>query len=264
MTVNIAVTVLIIKIAASILVGFFAGPAAVYVFNHMPDKWLCDYGQTVPVPVRRQDPQTDARNEMQNGIQKRIKENPWRWVYSVGFICLCLRLSLAPYADGFIDVPLEETICSSQIALAGLAACWVMLIIALADIKYMIIPDQFVLFLALTAIGFAPMYESITQPLMGFAIGGGFMLICAVAGKIIYKQDAFGFGDVKLCGAMGLVLGINGTVAAIAAAVIISGFVAAAGLATKRYKKNDQKPLGPYLCGCGMAYILVFAGQFGL
>ena len=31
---------LIIKIAASILMGFFAGPAAVYVFNHMPASWL--------------------------------------------------------------------------------------------------------------------------------------------------------------------------------------------------------------------------------
>jgi len=53
------------------------------------------------------------------------------------------------------------------------------------------------------------------------------------------------------------VLGINGTVAAVAAAVIISGFVAAAGLATGRYRKSDRKPLGPYLCGCAMAYIFI-------
>ena len=32
---------------------------------------------------------------------------------------------------------------------------------------------------------------------------------------------------------------------------------AAAGLATGRYRKNDQKPLGPYLCGCAMANIII-------
>ena len=252
--------ILIIKIAASILIGFFAGPAAVYVFNHMPASWLCEYGEAP------EDPRL-AKGE------KRIKENPWRWVYSVGFICLCLRLSLIEYSDGLLTVQEGAGVATVQLAIAGLIACWIMLIIALADLKFMIIPDQFVLLLALSAIGFAPMWkaEAVTedaagmlngitgfwQPLIGMAIGGGFMLLCAVAGKLIFKQQAFGFGDVKLCAAIGLVLGVNGTIVSIAAAVIISGFTAAAGLASGRYKKGDQKPLGPYLCGCAMAYIMI-------
>ena len=236
-------TVLIIKIAASILIGFFAGPAAVYVFNHMPAGWLTEYGE---------DPQKDPR--LAKG-EKRIKENP------------SLRmLSVAP----------EVTTETTQIAVAGLVVCWILLIVALADLKFMIIPDQFVLLLALTAIGFAPLWrdsgmadaavqagdlwESLNgfwQPLIGMAIGGGFMLLCAAIGKLIFGQEAFGFGDVKLCAALGLVLGINGTIATLAAAVIISGFVAAGGLASGRYRKGDRKPFGPYLCGCAMAYILI-------
>ena len=249
-------TVLIIKIAASILIGFFAGPAAVYVFNHMPASWLCEYGE---------DPAKDPR--LAAG-ERRIKENPWRWVYSVGFICLCLRLSLFEYEEGgLLSVQPEVTTMTTQLAAAGLIACWILLVIALADLKFMIIPDQFVLLLALSSIGFAPLWRSDTsgwenlngfwQPLFGMVIGGGFMLLCAIAGRLIFRQDAFGFGDVKLCAAMGLVLGINGTVAAVAAAVIISGFVAAAGLASGRYRRGDRKPLGPYLCGCAMAYILI-------
>ncbi|MGX8774001.1 MAG: prepilin peptidase [Bacillota bacterium] len=266
-------TVLIIKIAASILLGFFAGPAVVYVFNHMPASWLCEYGE---------DPAKDPR--LAKG-EKRIKENPWRWVYAVGFICLCLRLSLIEYSEGRLSVQPEVTTMTTQLAVAGLIACWILMIIALADLKFMIIPDQFVLLLALSSIGFAPLWRDggakaaytqmdpgiaasatgsvwyslggFWQPLLGMVIGGGFMLICALVGKLIFKQDAFGFGDVKLCAAMGLVLGINGTVASVAAAVIISGFVAAAGLASGRYGKKDQKPLGPYLCGCAMAYILI-------
>ena len=255
-------TVLIIKIAASIIMGFFAGPAAVYVFNHMPAGWLCEYGE---------DPYKNPR--LAKG-EKRIKENPWRWVYSVGFICLCLRLSLIEYTDGQLSVQSGATTLTTQLAAAGLIACWILLIIALADLKFMIIPDQFVLLLALSSIGFAPLWrtdagmemnaggawehlDGFWQPLLGMVIGGGFMLLCALAGKLIFKQTAFGFGDVKLCAAIGLVLGINGTIAAVAAAVIISGFVAAAGLAAGRYSKRDQKPLGPYLCGCAMAYIII-------
>lgn len=255
-------TILIIKIATSILLGFFAGPAAVYVFNHIPAGWLCEYGE---------DPSRDPR--LAKG-EKRIKENPWRWVYSVGFICLCLRLSLIEYEGGLLSVQPEVTTATTQLAAAGLIACWILLIIALADLKFMIIPDQFVLLLALSSIGFAPLWQNDTgievgsggawehldgfwQPLLGMVIGGGFMLLCAIAGRFIFKQTAFGFGDVKLCAAMGLVLGINGTIAAVAAAVIISGFVAAAGLASGRYRKGDMKPLGPYLCGCAMAYILI-------
>lgn len=256
-------TILIIKIATSIILGFFAGPAAVYVFNHMPAGWLTEYGE---------DPGKDPR--LAKG-EKRIKENPWRWVYSAGFICLCLRLSLIEYSGGQLSVRPGVTMETGQVALAGLIVCWLLLIIALADLKFMIIPDQFVLLLALSAIGFAPLWrvkaeeesagagglwESLGgfwQPLLGMAIGGGFMLLCAVAGRIIFRQDVFGFGDVKLCAAMGLVLGINGTIAAVAAAVIISGFAAAAGLAAGKYRRSDQKPLGPYLCGCAMAYIFV-------
>ena len=255
-------TILIIKIATSILLGFFAGPAAVYVFNHMPAGWLCEYGE---------DP---AKNPRLAKGEKRIKENPWRWVYSVGFICLCLRLSLIEYEGGMLSEQPEVTTATTQLAAAGLIACWILLIIALADLKFMIIPDQFVLLLALSSIGFAPLWrndagmrmsvsgvwdnlDGFWQPLLGMVIGGGFMLLCAIAGKLIFKQDAFGFGDVKLCAAMGLVLGINGTVAAVAAAVIISGFVAAAGLAAGKYRIGDQKPLGPYLCGCAMAYIFI-------
>ena len=252
-------TVLIVKIAASILVGFFAGPAAVYVFNHIPAKWLCEYGED-PAENQIKDPRL-------TGEEKRIKENPWRWVYAVGFICLCLRLSLIEYNDGLLSVQPQVTTETTQLALAGLIACWLMLIIALADLKFMIIPDQFVLLLALTSVGFSPLWktddissvwpEGFWQPFIGMVIGGGFMLLCAAAGKLIFKQDVFGFGDVKLCAAIGLVLGINGTIAAVAAAVIISGFVAAAGLASRRYKKEDQKPFGPYLCGCAMAYIII-------
>ena len=37
--------ILLAKICGAVVVGIFAGHAAVYIFNKIPAQWLCDYGQ---------------------------------------------------------------------------------------------------------------------------------------------------------------------------------------------------------------------------
>ena len=39
---------IIIKTAASLVLGVLAGFGAVYIFNRMPASWLCDYGEKPP------------------------------------------------------------------------------------------------------------------------------------------------------------------------------------------------------------------------
>ena len=72
--------VIIIKVAASIVLGILAGFAAVYIFNKMPAGWLCDYGEK-PGP------------ELTDPHIQRVKGYPWRWIYAAGFACLLVRLS---------------------------------------------------------------------------------------------------------------------------------------------------------------------------
>ena len=218
--------VIIIKVAASIVLGVLAGFAAVYIFNKMPAGWLCDYGEKPGAEL------TDPH------IQ-RVKGYPWRWIYAAGFACLLVRLSF----------------CDVQFAAAGLFACWAMLIIGLADLKYMVIPDQFVIMLALSAFGFIPFHSSVWQPLLGALAGGGAMLAVAGTGSLIFHKEVMGFGDVKLFASLGLVLGLKGTVAVLLGSSLVSGAAAAAGLVSGRYSKDDERPLGPYICGCGCLYI---------
>ncbi len=218
--------VIIIKVAASIVLGVLAGFAAVYIFNKMPAGWLCDYGEK-PGP------------ELTDPHIQRVKGYPWRWIYAAGFACLLVRLSF----------------CDIQFAAAGVFACWAMLIIGLADLKYMVIPDQFVIMLALSAFGFIPFHSSVWQPLLGAIVGGGAMLAVAGIGSLIFHREVMGFGDVKLFASLGLVLGLKGTVAVLLGASLASGIAAAAGLASGRYRRNDERPLGPYICGCGCLYI---------
>lgn len=220
--------IIIIKAAASILIGVLAGFGAVYIFNKMPAGWLCDYGEKPSAELL--DPQI-----------QRVKGWPWRWVYAAGFSCLLVRLT-------FFDV---------QFAAAGLFACWAMLIIGLADLKYMIIPDQFVLMLAASACGFIPFHENLWQPVLGVAIGGGVMALTSVLGGSLFRKEVMGLGDVKLFASLGLALGCKGALFVLVTASLHSGIAAALGIVGKKYDKNDHIPLGPYICGWGAIYIFI-------
>lgn len=225
---------ILIKIAVSLVFGVLAGFAAVYIFNKMPASWLCDYGETPP-------------QELTDPFVQRVKGFPWRWIYAAGFSCLLIRFL-------FVDAPL---VTGLQLAAVGLIACWALLIIGLADLKYMIIPDQFVMMLALSAFGFIPFYESVWQPLAGAVAGGGMMLAVSGLGAMLFQKEVLGFGDVKLMAALGLILGLRGTITVVIAASLLSGIAAAVGLMQKKIQKDDMKPFGPYLCGCAAIYFAV-------
>ena len=219
---------IIIKIAVSLAAGVAAGFGAVYIFNRMPASWLCDYGEKPP-------------QELTDPYVQRVKGFPWRWIYAAGFSCLLVRLT-------FFDL---------QFAAAGLFACWAMLIIGLADLKYMVIPDQFVIMLALSSVGFIPWHHGVKQLLLGALIGGGVMLLTGIIGGAAAGREALGFGDVKLFASLGLVLGVTGTVVVLIGASLSSGIMAAVGLARRKYGKYDRKPFGPHICGWGIFYIFI-------
>ena len=220
--------IVIIKIVVSIILGLLAGFGVVYIFNKMPAKWLCDYNEKPPVEI------TDP------SIQ-RVKGNPWRWIYATGFIGILLRLS-------FFDI---------QFAAAVLFASWALLIIGLADLKYMIIPDQFVIMLALAAIGFIPYNDGAIDIIFGALVGGGAMLMVSILAGSLFKKEVMGFGDIKLFSALGLVLGLKGIITVLILTSLLSGVGAVIGLARKRYTKDDSQALGPYICFSAVAYMFV-------
>lgn len=157
-----------IKITAAIFAGMLSGHAAVYLFNKMPAKWLCDYGQ-------------EPEEELKNLSSQRVKGYPWKWVFSGFFAAALIRLVL-------FDWPF---------AIAALVFCWALLEAALADKKYGIIPDQMVILAAISALGFIPSHQDMWQPLWGTLLGGGVMLASGVLGRIFTKKGVPGHGRCK-------------------------------------------------------------------
>lgn len=214
---------ILIRIIFSVAAGAFAGFSAVYSFNRIPAKWLCDYHQ-------KPDPGMWG---------ERIKPRPWTIVFILVFSASALKLT----EQGFLY------------AIPGVVTLWLLLEIGMADRKYSIIPDQFVIALAVAAFGFIPFHPSYQSQLLGALVGGGSLLLIGILGMLLYKKEAMGFGDVKLFAAIGLLFGVKGAVIILLFTVFSSAFVFGIGLMSGKLKAGEQQPLGPFIAASAAVYI---------
>jgi prepilin signal peptidase PulO-like enzyme (type II secretory pathway) len=91
----------------------------------------------------------------------------------------------------------------------------------------------------------------------GLAAGLGFLLL-ALAGSLIFKAEALGFGDVKLALFLGLLLGPLPTIQALFYGVFLAGLVSVVLIV--RYRTMKQTiAYGPYLAAG--ALIVLFQNQ---
>ena len=83
------------------------------------------------------------------------------------------------------------------------------------------------------------------------------MLFIGIAGKLIFKKETLGFGDVKLFAAVGLMTGPVGVSVILVACSLLSCIDFAVLLARKKIKRADMMPVGPYVA-FSTAFYLVF------
>ncbi|MBR0056851.1 MAG: prepilin peptidase, partial [Kiritimatiellae bacterium] len=92
----------------------------------------------------------------------------------------------------------------------------------------------------------------------GLAFGFGTLWLISVAGRIAYRREALGFGDVKLMGAVGALFGWR----AVLAVLFLSALAgSAAGLTLMALGRRDLQgriPYGPFIALATLAWL--FAG----
>lgn len=221
--------VTLIICAAAIGIGVLLGNGAVYFFNKMPGKWLCDYGQ-------------EPSEELLHPTCQRVKSTPWKYVFTGFFIVAGITMGL--------QNPLY--------AIPALIAIWLLLEMSIADIKYMIVPDQLIMLLVITGLGFIPHHAfGVMDCIRGAAIGFGVLALIAVVGRLIYKKPAVGGADIKLFAALGLSLGTDGIISVF----VISTFLSAGHfiwLMIKRGAKlSDERPMVPYISAAAIIYLVI-------
>lgn len=130
-----------------------------------------------------------------------------------------------------------------------------LLVITVIDFEFQIIPDEFSFLLV--AVGFATsffntfladsVFQRILQSVLGFLAGGGSLFIIGAIGKLIFKKDAMGGGDVKLMAGVGTFIGWEKVLFAIFIASLLGSVVGIILIVLKKISKREAVAFGPYL-----------------
>ena len=99
--------------------------------------------------------------------------------------------------------------------------------------------------------------NSFLASLMGIFIAAGLIFLCGVVGKIVFRKDAMGFGDVKLMGVIGGFLGWKLGVATFFLAPFLGLLF---GIPKLFLKKEHVIPYGPFLSLA--AFICILSKDF--
>ncbi|MGC2871753.1 A24 family peptidase [Ihubacter sp. mB4P-1] len=222
------ILVVMIKCLAAILAGILAGNGAVYFFNKMPAAWLCDYGEA-------------PSEELKDQYTQRVKSYPWKFIFTMMFVIVNIKLVVDDW----------------QFAVAAFCSLWLLLEIAIADKKYRIIPDQLVILLAVTAFGFISYHNGWQDCFFGGLAGFGIMGFTALLGKMAYRRNTLGGGDIKLFAALGLIMGLRGIFVVFVLTTLLSAGHLISLLVRKKIRRTDTIPMAPYIAVAAAVYLIV-------
>jgi len=92
--------------------------------------------------------------------------------------------------------------------------------------------------------------------LIGLAVGFGTFWLIGKVGTAIFKKDAMGFGDVKLMGGLGALLGSGSVFFILFVSALIGSAVGISLIASGRKELQSQIPYGPYLAVAALFWML--------
>ncbi|NLI10126.1 MAG: prepilin peptidase [Elusimicrobia bacterium] len=143
--------------------------------------------------------------------------------------------------------------------LFSIIACYLLIAVSVIDFKTMLISDFFsysIAIIGLIASQFNPnfygdWYQRLLNSLSGIFFGAGFIWFLAFVGKLIYKKDAVGDGDMFLLGAIGSFMGYKGLISVIIIASFIGSLYGVGLIIAKKADRVSYMPFGPFLAlGC--------------
>ena len=137
------------------------------------------------------------------------------------------RYPLVELVSGMLVV---LAILRSSATLEGAAAalaCLLLLAAAVVDVEHGIIPDSLSAGLLLTAVAVAHLRgQGVADSFFGSVLGGLGLWTVAAAYRAVRHRAGLGLGDVKLTAGIGMMLGLQGVLAAVTSAAILGTLTA--------------------------------------
>ena len=133
------------------------------------------------------------------------------------------------------------------------------------DFEHLIIPDRVTLggivagillsVVAPSLHGKEDMLSGLLWSAIGAAAGWGLLRAVAVLGKLAFRRDAMGFGDIKLLGAIGAFLGWQAILFTVLLSSLIGSIVGILLVLARMKKMQSKIPYGPYLALAAVLWI---------
>ncbi len=134
------------------------------------------------------------------------------------------------------------------------------------DFDHMIIPDRVSLGGVVAGLVLSPLVpslhdkygalDSFIAALIGMAAGAGILWGVGFLGKLAFRKDAMGMGDVKLLGGLGALLGWQAVLFIIMVSALIGSFVGIGLILSRNKEWRSRIPYGPYLALAAAVWIL--------
>ncbi len=97
---------------------------------------------------------------------------------------------------------------------------------------------------------------ALIRSLVGLAFGFGLLWSVGFFGKLVFKKDAMGFGDVKLMGALGAFLGFESIVFIVFVSSLLGSIIGVSLIAMGQKEWQSRLPFGPYIALAALIWVL--------
>ena len=137
-----------------------------------------------------------------------------------------------------------------------------LIVIGLIDLKIQLIYNKVLLVLLSFAVVFQIFWPFTSWPdaLTGLAVGSGTMFLISLLGKLLFKKESLGMGDVKLAAVAGFIVGWQFVLIAIYAGFVFALITMILLNRIKGTQLSGYIPLGPFLA-LGIMVFLFWGNQ---
>jgi leader peptidase (prepilin peptidase)/N-methyltransferase len=149
----------------------------------------------------------------------------------------------------------------------------VVIAVVFTDVDHMIIPDKLVVAALAAAVASegllvmagAPLlsvripYTSVALPrvVAGGLLGGGVFLAIRAFSQLLFRREGMGWGDVKLAGAIGAMLGPASALLSFGLAILAGALLGMGLLVLRLRRRMEYLPFGPFLAAAALVVLLV-------
>lgn len=141
-----------------------------------------------------------------------------------------------------------------------------LLLATFVDFEYLIIPDRVSLGGMVTGMIVSAAYPALhgestaldgaLSGLIGLTTGAGALWLVSVLGKMAFKKDAMGLGDVKLLGAIGAYMGWEGVLFTVMISSLAGSVIGLLFIFSGRQEWQSRIPYGPYLAFAAIVWMI--------